>query len=46
MEIHNYTIIKMSKLNISFDKSWGNKTNEVSGENWLRENRSFYPKIL
>jgi len=24
----------------------GNKINKVSGKNWLRKNRSFYPKAL
>jgi hypothetical protein len=45
MDIHNYMIIKMSKLKVSFDISQGNLMNEISGKNWLRKNRSFYPKI-
>jgi hypothetical protein len=35
----------MSKLKVSFDKNLVDKVNEICGENWLRKNRSFYPKI-
>ncbi len=37
MEIHNYTIIKTSKLKVSFAKSWGKKTNEFSVEKLAQE---------
>ncbi len=45
MENQDYEIIKMSKLKVSFDKNLVNKVNEISGENWLKKNRSFYLKI-
>ncbi len=41
-EINHFTIIKRSKLKISFDKGWWKNRNEISGEKWLRKYWSFY----
>jgi hypothetical protein len=36
-EINHFTIIKRSKLKVSFDKGWWKNKNEISGEKWLRK---------